>query len=296
MTRIAAVAAEAFEVVAAAAPDGVEVRRLAGPESLAGAGFVVPGSGDDAVHDAIRAAAGVEVVQVLSAGTDWIEGVVPAGATLCNARGARDAPVAEWVAAGLLGASSGLLRAAAAPITERWQPAELGSWRVVVLGMGSIGAAVAERLAPFGTVVVGVASRARDGVHGVDELPGLLGDADALVVLTPLTDATRGLVDAAVLAALPDGAVVLNAGRGPVVDRGSLLAELASGRLRAVLDVTDPEPLPEDDPLRSAPGTLAITPHVAGDTEPALHRAAAFAGEQLGRWARGEPLENVVQE
>jgi phosphoglycerate dehydrogenase-like enzyme len=165
---------------------------------------------------------------------------------------------------------------------------------VVSLGHGSIGRAVEERLAPFGTRIAGVVSRARDGLHGADELPELLPGADALVVLLPLTDATRGSVDAATLARLPDGAVVVNAGRGAVVDAAALREEVCSGRLRAVLDVTDPEPLPEDDPLWRAGGTLAITGHHAGDSEQADERAAALAVEQVLRWARGEPLENVV--
>ena len=89
--------------------------------------------------------------------------------------------------------------------------------------------------------------------------------------------------------------MVLNAGRGAVVDTEALSDEVLAGRVRAVLDVTEPEPLPADHPLWAAPGTLAITPHVAGDTAPALERASTFAAAQLGRWARGEPLENVVR-
>src|SRR5205085_5169231 len=127
----------------------------------------------------------------------------------------------------------------------------------------------------------------------VSELATLLPRADAVVVLTPLTDATRGMVDAAFLAALPDGALVINAARGGVIDTDALVAELETGRLRAVLDVTDPEPLPADHPLWDAPGLLALTPHLAGDSDAADLRAIRFAGEQLGRYARGEPLRNV---
>jgi phosphoglycerate dehydrogenase-like enzyme len=166
---------------------------------------------------------------------------------------------------------------------------------------------VRARLEPLGVNVVGVARRARgaarrgvpgrgDAVHGLDELPRLLPAADAVVVLAPLTDATRGMVDAAFLARLRDGALVVNGGRGAVVDTAALLAELESGRLRAVLDVVDPEPLPADHPLWRAPGTLAITPHHAGDTPQADARAVAFAAAQLGRHARGEPLLNVVRD
>jgi len=141
--------------------------------------------------------------------------------------------------------------------------------------------------------VTGVASRARDGVHGAGELPELLPEADAVVVLLPLSDATRGMIGAAELAAMRDGALLVNAGRGPVVDADALVAELARGRLEAVLDVTDPEPLPAEHPLWEH--ALAITPHNAGDSEPAEARAVALAAEQLGRFARGEPLDHVVR-
>ncbi len=132
-------------------------------------------------------------------------------------------------------------------------------------------------------------------MHGSEALPGLLPQADALVVLLPLSDATRGMVDAAMLAALPDGALVVNAGRGAVVDTTALVREVEAGRLRAVLDVTEPEPLPDDHPLWRLDGVLAITAHYAGDTPAADRRAAELAAAQLGRFARGEPLLHVVR-
>jgi phosphoglycerate dehydrogenase-like enzyme len=216
--------------------------------------------------------------------------------TLCNARGARDVPVAEWVVGALLGDSTGLLRSAARQHEREWsryQPFELAGSTVLILGHGSIGEAVRRRLVVLRAEVVAVARRARPGVHAIEELPGLLGAADAVVLLAPLTDDTRGLADAAFLAALPDGALVVNAGRGELVDTDALLAELRTGRLRAALDVTSPEPLPADHPLWTTPG-VAITPHVAGDTQAAERRAQRLAGEQLARYARREPLRNVV--
>jgi phosphoglycerate dehydrogenase-like enzyme len=290
---IAAVSRAAIDVVAERAGAALDVRPLT-EASVREAELVVPGWAEREVLPALAEATGVRVVQVLSAGTDWIEPSVPAGAVLCNARGARDAPVAEWVVGALLGASAGLLRAAR---TRRWTPApptELSGSTVLVLGAGSIGDAVRERLVPFGAEVVAVARRARPGVRAVEELPALLPGADALVILLPLTEATRGMVDADALAALPDGALVLNAGRGAVLDTDALLAEVASGRLRAVLDVTDPEPLPGDHPLWAQDGVLAITPHRAGDSEAADRRAAELAADQLLRAARGAPLLNVV--
>jgi phosphoglycerate dehydrogenase-like enzyme len=125
-------------------------------------------------------------------------------------------------------------------------------------------------------------------------LPVLLPDADALVILTPLSDSTRGLFGVAELAAMRDGALLVNAGRGPVVDTDALLAEVGTGRLHAVLDVTDPEPLPDGHPLWSAPGVLSITSHIAGDSALGWARAVDLAARQLVRWAAGEELENVV--
>jgi phosphoglycerate dehydrogenase-like enzyme len=288
---IAAATAWAFEVVAAAAPEGVDVRRL--PEGRDAAAFVLPDWADRETLDEMSRLEQLRVVQSLSAGTDWIEALVPPWATLCNARGARDAAMTEWVTGALLGDAYGQLAAAR---SRRWSdavPRELQGTTVLILGFGSIGRSLARRLEPFGVTVIGVARHAREGVHDVSELPGLIGRADAVVVLAPLTSETTGLVDAALLARMRDGALLVNAGRGAVVDTEALVTELRTGRLRAVLDVVDPEPLPDDHPLWDL--ALAITPHNAGDTAAADERAIRLGAEQLARFARGEPLRNVVR-
>jgi phosphoglycerate dehydrogenase-like enzyme len=115
-----------------------------------------------------------------------------------------------------------------------------------------------------------------------------------VVVLTvPLDDSTRGLVDADFLAALPDGALVVNVARGAVVDTEALVAELTAGRLLAALDVTDPEPLPPGHPLWSAPGVL-LSPHVGGATSAFRPRAVRMLQEQLSRLSTGEPPQGIV--
>jgi phosphoglycerate dehydrogenase-like enzyme len=288
---IAAVTARAFDVAVELAPVGVEVRRL--PDGRDAAAFVLPDWDDQETLDALPQLEPVRVVQALSAGTDWIEPYVPAWATLCNARGTRDASVAEWVVGALLGDAYGQFTAAR---TRRWSytvPRELHGATVLIVGFGSIGRAVKRRLEPFGVTVTGVGRHAREGVHATAELPTLVERADAVVVLAPLTPETTGLFDAALLARMRDGALLVNAGRGGVVDTGALVDELQSGRLRAVLDVVDPEPLPDDHPLWEA--ALAITPHNSGDTAAANERAGRFGAEQLARFARGEPLRNVVR-
>lgn len=238
----------------------------------------------------------LRVVQLLSAGADaWI-GRLPDGVLLCDGRGIHTGVTAEWVLAATLGALREIGVFAVAAHEHRWArhtTDQLAGKRVLVVGAGSIGEAVRARMEPFGVRLTRVASRARARVHGVDELPALLPDADVVVLVVPLTEATTGLVDAAFLAALPDGALLVNAARGPVVDTAALLAELVSGRLRAALDVTDPEPLPADHPLWDAPGLL-LTPHVGGAVVGLVGRAYALLGDQIRRAAAGEELINVV--
>jgi phosphoglycerate dehydrogenase-like enzyme len=289
---VAAVTERAFEVVAGLAPDTVDVRRL--PDGRDEAAFVLPDWKDRETVQALPRLERMRVVQALSAGTDWIEALVPPWATLCNARGTRDVPVAEWVIGALLADAYGQFEAAR---SRRWSdavPRELHGATVLIIGYGSIGRDVERHLEPFGVTVIRVARHARDGVHAVAELPTLIGQADAVVVLAPMTPETTGMVDAALLARMRDGALLVNAGRGRVVDTGALVAELDAGRMRAVLDVVDPEPLPDEHPLWDL--ALAITPHNAGDTEAADERALRFGAEQVMRFARGEPLLNVVRE
>ncbi|HEY2317498.1 MAG TPA: NAD(P)-dependent oxidoreductase [Solirubrobacteraceae bacterium] len=291
----AAVIEPALDAVRARAPEGVDVVAIDQGADLKTIDFLVPSSQPSSVLDDLPGLSRLAVVQVLSAGTDWIEERVPRQATLCSARGARDAPVAEWVVGALLGVTTELLDCARLDTWTDRSLTDLAGWTVVIVGMGSIGRRVAQHLAGFGTDVIGVASRARDDLHGIDELGALLPGADAVVVLAPLTDATRGLIGPQELTAMRDGAVLVNAARGPVVDTEALLAEVTTGRLRAVLDVTDPEPLPDGHPLWTAPGVLSITPHIAGDSPLGHARAAALAGDQLARWCAGEELLNIVR-
>jgi phosphoglycerate dehydrogenase-like enzyme len=291
----AAVIEPAFGAVRDRAPEGVEVVLIDDTTDLEGADFIVPGSVYPEMLKRLSGLRRVSVVQVLSAGTDWAEPYVPPQATLCSARGARDAGVAEWIIGALLGATSQLLDGARRRSWTKNSLVDIESWTVLIVGMGSIGRHVERHLAGFGTEVIGVASRARDGLRGVGELPDLLPRADAVVLLAPLTDATRGLIGARELAAMHDGALLINAARGAVVDTDALVAEVSPGRLRAVLDVTDPEPLPDGHPLWTAPGVLSITPHLAGDSPASNARAAALAGDQLARWCAGEELHNIVR-
>jgi phosphoglycerate dehydrogenase-like enzyme len=162
-----------------------------------------------------------------------------------------------------------------------------------VLGAGDIGSRIATAVVAFGAQATMVARTARDGVQAMTELPALLPEHDVVAVAVPHTDETHHLVDAAFLAALPDGALVVNVARGAIVDTGALLAELTAGRLHAFLDVTDPEPLPPEHPLWDAPNLL-LTPHVGGGTREWERRGYQLVRDQLLRHVRGDELQNVV--
>jgi phosphoglycerate dehydrogenase-like enzyme len=268
------------------------------PRAILDAEFLVPGSGDPRVLELLPRMSALRVIQTLSAGVDWVAPVVPPGVTLCDASGTRDVAVAEWVLAAILSSTKTLPELRDRQRERRWewrQSGELAGATVMILGYGAIGAAVEARLAPFGVDLIRVARHARAGVHSVDELGELLALAEVVVVLLPLTPATTGLLDADLLARLRPGALLVNAARGPILDTGALVELLRAGRVRAALDVTDPEPLPADHPLWDAPGVL-ITPHFAGDTVAAERRAFALVGEQVRRCVRDEPLANVVRD
>ncbi|QIS04770.1 phosphoglycerate dehydrogenase [Nocardia brasiliensis] len=239
----------------------------------------------------------LRLVQLLTAGAEGWIGALPAGVRLSNARGAHGGSSAEWALAALLFLYRDLGGFAAAKQARHWayhQTETLAGKRVLVVGAGDLAAELARRLAGFDTTVTLVGTRARGGVRGIDELPGLLGAQDVVILTVPVTTRTRGMVDAKFLAAMADNAILVNVARGPVVDTDALLAELRSGRLRAALDVTDPEPLPPEHPLWDAPN-LVLTPHVAGSSTGSLERAWAVARAEVLRFTAGEQPRNLVR-
>jgi len=281
-------------------PPGVELHLIPkdGPaDELLGAEFLVPGSDEPFLLEALGGMEKLSVIQTLSAGVDWLLPFVAPGVTLCDARGTRDRPVAEWVLGAILASLKGFGEARDSQRAHQWrwrEPDELAGKTVLILGHGSIGAAVERLLTASGAEVIRVARHGRPGVHVVEELPSLIGLADVVVVLLPLTAATKGLLDGKMLGQMREGALLVNAARGSIVDTNALVELLRAGRIRAALDVTEPEPLPAGHPLWDAPG-VTITPHFAGDTRGAERRAFAFVGEQVRRYVRGEALENVVE-
>ncbi|MFE7845451.1 2-hydroxyacid dehydrogenase [Microbacterium sp. NPDC057407] len=245
---------------------------------------------------------GVEVglVQSQSIGYDGVADILPAGLPFANAATVHETSTAELAVGLALASQRRIDDFARDTAAGRWAPPfaqSLADRRVLLLGYGGVGKAVAARLAPFEVDLTLVASTAReeDGmpVHGVDELPGLLGSAEIVIVTLPGGDATRHIVDDAFLSAMPEGALLVNVGRGSLVDTDALVSHLERGRVRAALDVTDPEPLPPGHPLWSLPGVL-IAPHVGGATSAMRPRIARLVRRQIEHLLAGEPPENVV--
>lgn len=267
---------------------------------LAATGLWVPGKMVATAEQ--RAAAlgrlpALRAVQLLSAGADgWID-LMPPGVELFDGRGVHGSSTSEWVMAAVLAWVRQLPRFVRAQDRGEWdrpfETDELAGKRVVVVGAGDVGSALAARLRAFEATPILVARRARDGIQSIDHVHGLLPDADVVVLVVPLTDETRGLVDAAFLRSLAPGALLVNASRGPVVDTDALVEELRSGRISAALDVTDPEPLPPGHPLWALPNVL-ITPHIAGLVAGFSARARALVLAQVRRLEAGDRMSNQV--
>jgi phosphoglycerate dehydrogenase-like enzyme len=261
---------------------------------------------------------GVKVVQSMMAGVDWIAPWLPKDVVLCDGRGIHDISASEWVLAAILTSLKRFPYYRDMQLRQDWRGqasvrdgfmkvggAQVGQYQVLgddlagktvlIVGYGSIGEAIEARLTPFGVKIVRMARRARKEpeVFAVGELRRLLPEADVVVAIVPLTAETHGLIGAAEIGLMKPGALLVNAARGPVVVTDALVEALQQDKIRAVLDVTDPEPLPVGHPLWSAPNCM-ITPHIGGSTPEFIHRAFRFGAEQVRRFIAGEELENVV--
>lgn len=263
---------------------------------------------------------GIKLVLSMMAGTEWIPGTVGPHVTICNAHGAHNVSTAEWTLSAILAMlkyfplyldiqrsglwkrrfeATALYAALNGDAREMYPPVlgeELSGKRVLLVGHGAIGKEIERMLGPFEVELLRVARspRAEPIVHAVSELDKLLPQADVVVLILPATAQSRGLIGKRQLALMRQGALLVNAARGPVVDTDALVEALQAGRIRAALDVTDPEPLPEGHPLWSC-RNLLITPHVGASTPEFAPRALRTAADELRRYMKGEPLKNVVQ-
>src|SRR5580693_9607098 len=257
---------------------------------------------------------GVRLVLSMMAGTEWIPGTVGPHVTICNAHGAHNISTAEWTVSAILAmlkyfplyldiqrsgnwkrrieasahyaAITGDTHTVYPPVLAE----ELTGKTVLLVGYGAIGQEIERMLAPFNVRMLRVARGARTApaVHAVSELDQLLPQAEVVVLILPSTAETKGLIGRSQFALMRQGTLLVNAARGPIVDTDALVEALNSGRIRAALDVTDPEPLPEGHPLWSCPNLL-ITPHVGASTPQFTPRALRTAADELRRYIKGDP-------
>jgi phosphoglycerate dehydrogenase-like enzyme len=263
---------------------------------------------------------GVRLVLNLMAGTEWIPSLVGPHVTICNARGAHNISTAEWTISAIFAmlkhfpfyldvqrsgqwkqrfeASAnyaritGDTRAIFPPVLIE----ELHGKTVLLVGHGAIGQQIEEMLTPFHVNLLRVARTARTEplVHAVSELDSLLPQAEIVVLILPHTADSHHLISSRQFAQMRQGTLLVNAARGPIVDTDALVDALNSGHIRAALDVTNPEPLPQGHPLWSSPNLL-LTPHVAGSSPQFAARSLATAAAELRRYLAGEPMQNIVQ-
>lgn len=263
---------------------------------------------------------GVKLVLSLMAGTEWIPGAMGPHVTICNARGAHNISTAEWTISAILAmlkhfplfldvqrsgewkrrfeATEEYVRVSGdtRPLYPPVMLEELTGKKLLLVGHGSIGQEIERMLEPFRVEITRVARTARTAplVHTVSELDALIPGAEVIVLILPLTPESRHLIGPKQFALMRQGTLLVNAARGPIVDTDALVAALQQGKVRAALDVTDPEPLPTGHPLWHCPNLL-ITPHVAGSSPQFAPRAIQTAADELRRYIAGEPLRNVVQ-
>ena len=238
----------------------------------------------------------LKTLQMLNAGYDDALAYLRPGLTLCNARGVHDASTAELAVGLAIASRRGFPEFMREQIAGRWshhRTSSLSDSKIGIIGYGSIGKKIAKNLSGFEVSITAFTQSGRDGSLTIDQLDAHLPHLDIVILILPLSDSSRHLFNAKRLAAMKDGALLINVARGPVVDTDALVKELNSGRIFAALDVTDPEPLPTGHPLWSAKNLLLV-PHVGGNSDAFEPRGRALVQSQLQLLAAGAPLEHVV--
>lgn len=274
----------------------VAYREGHGPDAevLERVGFFVPAYIEHPNADWMARMPRLDVVQLPTVGFDAVVPQLPTGVTLCNAAGVHEQSTAELAVGSIITVWRGLDRAARDMVEGTWghrRGRSLQQARVVIIGAGGVGTAIARTLEPFGCVTTVLARTRRPGVVPIADLHDILPHTDIVILAVPLTDETAGMVNDDFLSRLPDGSLVVNVSRGSVAVTEDILRH--AGRLEFALDVTEPEPLPKTHPLWSTPGVF-ITPHIGGDTDAFPRLAQQLIGEQVERWRNDQPLRNVV--
>jgi phosphoglycerate dehydrogenase-like enzyme len=263
---------------------------------------------------------GVRLVLSMMAGTEWIPATVGPHVTICNAHGAHNISTAEWTVSAILAMLKHFPLFLEIQRSADWRARkqataeyegitgdsrhlhppvmleELTGKRVLMVGYGGIGKEIERMLASFHVDLVRVARHARAVplVHAVGILDELLPAAEIIILILPLNDESHGLIGPRQFGLMRQGALLVNAARGPIIQTEALVEALNAGRIRAALDVTHPEPVPPEHPLWRCPNLL-ITPHVAASSPQFAQRALRVVAEELHRYLNGEPLRNVVQ-
>jgi phosphoglycerate dehydrogenase-like enzyme len=246
--------------------------------------------------DPISDLTNLKTVQLLTAGYEDVIPFMRDELTLCNARGVHDFSTSELAVSLILAHYKDHREFAQSQSQGSWNHKTTGSTygkEIAIIGAGSVAQRLKSMLAPFECKVTMFGQSARDGVEAISTVQATVGKFDCVVLLVPLTASTQNLVDAAFLKGMKDGALLVNVARGPVVNTDALCAELASKRLFAALDVTDPEPLTNGHPLWSYENCTVI-PHVGGDSTAFEPQARAFLAEQFKRIAQGMQPINIV--
>jgi len=258
-----------------------------------------------AVADAWPHADRLRWIHIASAGVDRLlfPELVDSSVVLTNSRGVFDRPIAEYVLGLILAIAKDLGSTLGLQRERTWTHREsrcIESAQALVVGTGSIGRATGRLLRAAGMTVTAVGRKARSqdpdfgAVHASEDLDALLPTADYVIVTAPLTDSTRGMLDAHAFAGMKSSAWLVNVGRGAIVVEADLLHALESGQIGgAALDVFDEEPLPPDHPLWALPNVV-VSPHMSGDVVGWLRALVALFTENFDRWQAGEPLRNVV--
>ncbi|KQU55961.1 dehydrogenase [Sphingomonas sp. Leaf339] len=255
------------------------------------------------VADAIRASGpALRWVSTIYAGLDAfpLDLLRERGVTVTNGAGINAVTVAEYAVMAVLVAAKRLDEVVRAYDRQEWPrdapgKIELPGTRALVIGYGAIGHLIGERLAAFGVEVTGVTRSGRDGTLTPDVWRARLGETDWVILAAPSTGDTRAMIGADELAAMKPGSWIVNMARGNMIDDDALVAALNERRIGgAILDPTQPEPLPADHPLWHTPNTL-LTMHLSGRSQNTMfQRGATLFLENLTAWQEGRPLRNEV--
>lgn len=258
-------------------------------------------------YDGLRKISGIHslvLIQLVSIGYEWLGREAHASATVSNGAGTCEDSAAEVAVMHVLGCVKRMSRSIRDARRRQWVSRDVASLRgarVAVLGAGKLGTAISDRLLAFAPATITLyARRERWNTNGLRVLPACrltrdLPDFDIIILALPSNSQTRYLMDRSLITKLRSQSILVNVGRGDVVDTAALLGALQRRKIWAGLDVVDPEPLPRNHPLWSAPNLL-LSPHVGGNTPLHQHLAYNLVADQVLRLRQGRPFVNVVRQ